>query len=42
MAPAAFPIGLDHYNSPTARCGQDQLVSVDKESHINVALPARG
>ena len=28
----------EHGNSLTAHCGQDQLVSVDKESHINVLL----
>ncbi len=29
---------IEHCNSPAARGGQDQLVCVDKESHINVAL----
>ena len=27
---------IEHCNSLTAHCGQDQLVSVDRESHINV------
>src|SRR3989442_1715408 len=27
---------IEHCHSLTAHCGQDQLVSVDKESHINV------
>ncbi len=27
---------IEHCNSLTAHCGQGQLVSVDKESHINV------
>ncbi len=32
---------IEHCNSLTAHCGQDQLVSVDKESHINVRAHAR-
>ena len=27
-------LAIEHCNLLTARCGQDQLVSVDKESHI--------
>jgi hypothetical protein len=32
---------LEQCNSPTARCGQDQLAFVDNESHINVRVEAR-
>src|SRR6266446_10043320 len=32
---------IEHCNSLTAHCGQDQLVSVDKESHINVRVERR-
>src|SRR3989442_7651007 len=32
---------IEHCHSLTAHCGQDQLVSVDKESHINVEPTGR-
>jgi len=38
MAPPLPYRQIEHCNSLTAQCGQDQLVSVDKESHINVRV----